>query len=270
MNWKHYLILFIGTSLFLGLSLVAKNNDWSWLDQFFSNLSTGFLASLLTAFFIDRSITKNNEKEKKKVLSLALSQLRPVLLRHIGLLVDMYKASIENKPDTIPNDFEELFNEEFLHEIKNLDFSKESGSITGPSFQKMKWIDYVFSSLQDLKKEINRILDKYSFFLDPDLIEKFEKLANTVFVNMFSTQNWLIDLDKEFGFHRIYTLLRVGNIKNEPTDLLHDHIFSALLPVIEYYNTHNSDQITINNLGLWRNNSSPKFGSGRISDEYVI
>jgi len=91
MNWKHYLLLFLMATFFALISLIAHQHETVWLDSFASNLSSGFLGSLLTAWLIDRSLSRVRDAEIKKVRDIVLSQLRPILLRHLILITVVWR-----------------------------------------------------------------------------------------------------------------------------------------------------------------------------------
>jgi len=63
------------------------------------NLGTEITGILLTVWLIDAVIRGKEARDQERYRRIALQQLYVPLIRHLRLLSDMYKASMERKPD---------------------------------------------------------------------------------------------------------------------------------------------------------------------------
>jgi hypothetical protein len=52
--------------------------------------------------------------------------------------------------------------------------------------QKVPWFDYLRQEVGKFKDDLNRIVDKYTFYLDPDTLNSAEQLINSSFINIIS------------------------------------------------------------------------------------
>ena len=266
MTWKHYLVLGGLVILFGAISLLANQYNTEWLDSFASNLSSGFLGSLLTAWLIDRSLAQGRERETSRVRNIALCQLRPVLLRHLTLLVNWYKAAAPHKPVHLPTTISEIFSEDYYHQVRYLDFSKKA-----PTLYVTDWFAYTTRELESFCTEISRIVDKYATFLSPTALELLENVTHSDLVGMLIQMGKanLPMLDKQHNWNRTYNILNVYDVTNNRSmPMVQGHVekFESLL---RYYNSKAPNLITASDLALWRENIAPSFGSGRLSEAEV-
>lgn len=262
MNWKHYLVLFGLFGLFCAISLWSNSRQDTWLASFAANLSSGFLASLLTAWLIDRSLARDREKRISRTRQIAFSRLRPILFRHINLLIGWFKAASTNRPSYLPVTFSEVFTPDFYDALRHLDFSKNA-----PTVEAGTWLAYSMHSLEAFRTEISRTVDKYAVFMEPRELEFLEELAGSSLVAMVVSLGKanIIELDERQGFSRTYNLLDLRDTDNNPSPTLEDH-FAKLESFLEYYNELASNPIHVSDLALWQENTAPKFGSARLDE----
>ena len=135
--------------------------DEGWIRDWSSNIGAGLVGSLVIIFTLDRAAENRRRREQQRVRTVALSQLRPPLMRHLILLANWYKAAIPSSPDEPPSDFSQLLGDDFLTQLGQLDFSKE-----GPTFPPMSWFRYTRQELDDFRSHLERIVDKYAVFLE--------------------------------------------------------------------------------------------------------
>lgn len=265
MSRKHYIIL-IGLFIVFGIASVILNRyHCDWANAFTSNLSAGFLSALIIAWLIERSLSKQRENDFNRIRVTAFGQVRHQLLRHLGLLIDMYKAAENNPPKSIPKTFDELFNANFYDQIKYLDFSKHKQTTIFP----ITWFKEIEGSLVSLRNSITTMINKFAIYLDVDSIEYFENLSNSDLISYLLTicSANIQMVDQREGFKRQYTMLMVYDVNDHLDPIVENHITNCLLPLLNHYNKFSSQPITVNDLGLWRENSSPKFGSARVNEE---
>lgn len=246
----HYLILLIFTLVSTAFSLLGATKIQQampeWFVSFTSNLAAGFLGAFITAFFIDRIIQRERREEKDKAQKVALALLRPPLLRHLGLLADWYKAAAPQKPVRFPQSISAIFASEYYETVRNLDFSKK-----GPCVPPTTWMNFSVDKLEDLRTEISRVVDKYAVFIEAEFLHRLEKLRGSTFMSIFI---WF-----RYG-------ARIGNNLRDMIDsksnLAEEHI-NSFLDVLNWYNDHASNPITIGTIGLWPDNTAPKWGDSR-------
>jgi len=262
---KHYFIL-IGLFIIFGIaSVIIDQFDQDWASAFTGNLAAGFLSALIIAWLIERSLSKQRENEFNRIRAIAFGQIRHQLLQHLGLLIDMYKAAEINPPKSIPRTFDELFTPNFYDQIIYLDFSKYKQTSVFP----ITWFREIESSLLSLTNSINIMIDKFATYLDVDSIEYFENLSNSGLISYLITMCSanLQMVDQREGWKRQYTMLMVFDVKGHIDPIVETHMTNCLLPLLNHYNKFSSQPITVKDLGLWRVNSLPKFGSGRVTEE---
>jgi len=117
---------------------------------------------------------------------------------------------------------------------------------------------------------LERVIDKYSYYLDSDIIDLIESLRNSHFLRLFLEEAeirinvekcWvhidnIVDLCKEYNYP-------IFNIEGEK-DIVKEHI-EHFLSIVKFYNqTYPDKPITVSN-GLWKDSIAPKTGSARAS-----
>lgn len=258
MKSRHYLLLALAVGFML-LSLCTDQRQLDWLDSFASNLASGFLGSFLTVLLIDRALEQERKQETARVRNIALAQLRPVLLGHLLLLTDWYKAASPERPSHLPSTIPGIFSDDYYLQIRFLDFSREA-----PVYPATDWFHYTAHQFESFRTQIWRVVDKYAVFLESESLELLEGLANSAPINMIiqiANAN-LPALDKKHNWRRTYNILYDDSIISE----VQRHI-GMIRSFLEYYNLAAPNPIEIGDLGLWRENTAPRFGSGRLREE---
>jgi hypothetical protein len=244
--------------MFTALSLLSATKIQQtvpeWFASFTSNLAAGFLGAFVTAFFIDRIIQRERREEKDKAQKVALALLRPPLLRHLGLLADWYKAAAQQKPVKLPQSISEIFTPEYYETVRNMDFSKK-----GPCTPPTTWINFSVDRLDDLRTEISGVIDKYAIFIEAEFLHRLEKLRGSTLISILV---WLRH-DARVG----NVLRGIINASNQKSSLVEEHV-NCFLDVLNWYNTHATDPVTIETIGLWHDHTAPSWGSAR-STQYA-
>ena len=131
---RSYSVLAALSALCLGtyvvLPIILPGAPQGWLD-FLLSVGTSFLVIIIVFILVESVIRQREEqerdKEKKKrdkYRAVALRRLRIPLNHHLRLLSNMYKASVEQKPDRQIKNLDDLFNEDHLAQITHLDLGK--------------------------------------------------------------------------------------------------------------------------------------------------
>jgi hypothetical protein len=249
---KSYLFLIILAFFLSGLSfLLATEYKTEWFSAFISNTATGIVASLIIIFFVDKIIERNKERERVAIIRVAIRRLRLPIIWHMTLLVNMYKAAVQNKPSTLPTTYQDIFTDAYYKEISFLDFSKDA-----PVALKMDWFNYIYSEVMMFKQKLEQIVDTYSAFLYAKLIDVLEKITDSHFIHFMPQAKMIPLVDRQQGFKRDYTMLAGME------ELVKEHVF-LMLQLIEYYNSYADSPIEFNQ-DIWRDDVAPKWGSSRI------
>ena len=177
--WISYIILIIFT--IISFTFYFNVQDTSWIKDFSLNFSTEVIGILLTVFLIDIIIKMKEERERIKRQEIGLKQLKVNLLNHLHLLFNIYKASVESKPNDLNMKASHFFDENYYQEIKYFDFSKNA-----PVTSNINWGYYLASKNEKFKTGLNKTIDKYGIYLDSDGIDLMEKLINSNFINFIS------------------------------------------------------------------------------------
>lgn len=180
----------------------TENHDFSdlWL-----NLSSGFIASILTIAVIEYILKKQKAKSEEPLRLALYRDVQLFASRLISLWQEMYVQSNE-KRDNIS--VKELFSEKNISAIyDSLDLEGEPNVIP-----KQNWFTYISNNSEDLIKRGNRILDRYPGFAEPELFQSIHHLVNdSPFVGALTMMNKLRlhDISDKFPRHpllRCYTI----------------------------------------------------------------
>jgi len=249
---KSYLFLIILAFFLSGLSfLLSTLYGMEWLSAFISNIATGIVASLIIIFLIDKIIERNKEKERVEMVRVAVRRLRLPIVWHMTLLVNMYKAAVQNKPSTLPTTYKDTFTDAYYKEISFLDFSKDA-----PVAPKKDWFTHTESEVRMFKQKSEQIVDTYSAFLDIKLIDILERITESHFLYFLPQAKMIPLVDRQYGVKRVYTIL-AGMER-----IVKEHV-SLMLQLIEYYNSYADSPIELDQ-GMWRDDVAPQWGSSRV------
>lgn len=158
--------------LFLELSPLEIPEIQSW----FLSLTTATVGSYLTAIAVDKSFRDKERRERERIRTTALESLRTPLKSHLSLLAGWYvAASVEGTLDE-PDSFRTLLEEgDFTETVQYLDFGGEVPTTTPDQ----DWLNYSANELLMFNQEIDEALTKHGAFLDPEIIESLELIADS-------------------------------------------------------------------------------------------
>jgi hypothetical protein len=241
----------------VGGYLYLTQTNCDWLKDLSLNVGTEILGILLTVFLIDAVIRRNEEKERVMARSLAFQQLGLPLRHQLGVLHNLYKASITNPPEKPPVEVEELFSPSYFVQIAFLDFSKPAPLIAAKPLQ---WFDYLKSESEKFRLALGRTIEKYALFLNIDEIELLEELINSSFLAMLEQAPAIRDVDGKEGFKRNYNLFGGQGMD----DLVRRYTVS-FSRLVRIYNSIAPDRKLCVTSEMWRNDVAPQLGSARIA-----
>ncbi|NER33941.1 MAG: hypothetical protein F6J93_07830 [Oscillatoria sp. SIO1A7] len=229
-----------------------------WLKDFSLNLTAELMGILLVLFSVNQTVKNSQEKEKNKFKEIAFRQLRYVLRKQIYLLFEMFKATVEVRPDKDYQVLVDLFDDTYFNEVKYLDLLSPAPMVTSQG-DEMDWLDYLHSELLSLKSALGQVVDRYSFYLDSEVVDVMEELSDSVFIR-FINSIWEAKNINAIGDR--------GDLLSACKDLLREYA-TSLLKLMELYNQSAASdrQITMDRRkwnDWWSHNGRPKIGESRI------
>lgn len=232
--------------------------QYPWLKSFALDIASEITGIIIVVFSIDRVIAIEQENQRIKLETVAFLQLRRPLRRHFYLFFYMFKAAIAQKPDKDYKTITDLFDNTFFEELAFLDFSKPA-----PVFSTLQadWFNYVLRECSQFKDSLNRTMEKYCLFLQPEIIELMEEMINSPFLWIVFNAPVIRQFSSDKNISSSYSLLARPEIR----DLLKEYI-QLIIVLLEQYNQRvpAEKQINISD-DLWGDGVLPKIGSGRIN-----
>jgi len=251
-----------GMSIIFYWALPLALEGW---PGFMLNLATEIVGILLTVGLIDAVIRRREAREQRRYRSLALQQLSSPLRDHLRLLFNIYKASVDKKPDKEISHVEDLFTDDYFEQLTRFDLAGPA-----PGFLHILWFEYIDMERKKFQNELHRILASYGTHLDHETIATMETLANSWFLHYAATVPAPTpgipgSGAREFKKKRpkqAYNLLQLSMVMDKVRE--HAEAFSRLVAT---YNMEvpSSHKITIRDF-TWKNNVAPRIGSARVPD----
>lgn len=249
-----YILLTLLALILLVLYYFNPGNT-NWLQDFTLNLTTEIIGILLVVILIDRAIHIDKEREKRKVQEIAFRQLRIPLLHHFTLLFNIFKSSVQEKPDKNYVEASDLFDALYFNQIAFFDFSKPA-PVTPPT----DWFNHLSQESAKFKNDLNRTVEKYSLYLEPDVIDSLEEIINSSFIWFIIRAPGIIKFDKKSGITQQYNLFGGQG----SYDLVEEYT-TLFTKLITYYNQNvPEEKKIIMTDDLWGNGVLPKIGSSRL------
>ncbi|MEC4806251.1 MAG: hypothetical protein SAJ12_08355 [Jaaginema sp. PMC 1079.18] len=258
-----YVVLFALLFFFLTIGFFF-NSSKQWLQELPLDLAAEIMGILLVVFSIDLVLDAEKEKERQRREIVAFQQLRRPLERHFLLLFSLFKAAVAGKPEKIYQDVTDFFDDYYYEQIAFLDFSKKVSML---KFGEMTWSSYISWECWQLHESLNRTVEKYALFLEPEAITLIEELNNSPFIwltlqsaRMYQLEKALPQQNNESLFLDQIDALAHQEIRN----IIREHII-LFLGLIAVYNQKVSqgDRLQLTS-ELWSEASTPPLGSGRL------
>lgn len=170
-----FLLYLSGVCFSTYLSLEFSNLQNPELQPWFLSLTTATFGSYLTAIVVDKSFRDKEHRERERVRRTALRRLQAPLNRHLSLLAGWYVAASDEESFDKPDSLRTLLEDDFPETVMYLDF-ESSAPTTNPD---QDWLNYSANQLLSFNQEIDEVLAKYGVYLDSDMVESLELVANS-------------------------------------------------------------------------------------------
>lgn len=182
-SWPYISLFFLSTALFSGyivvLCIVPRLTTVAgWLQS----LTAGMLGSYLAAVLIGGVLDLQKEREEQHVRRVSVVQeLDRLLNDHLVLLANWYAISTDSLPSDKP--LENILKNDFSEETRKLDFSIECLISTSDTYE--NWLEYSAREFRMLREGLDKTIADYSFYLEPETVEKLQSLRNSVLLALF-------------------------------------------------------------------------------------
>lgn len=248
-----YLLLTLVAVVCFAVYVLFPSAPEGWRG-FSLNLLTEVLGIIFTIVLIDRVLRRREERERMRYCRIALQQLRFPLMEHLEVLFNMYKASVQRKPERRISSLEDLFEDDYFEQVSHLDLSKPA-----PVAPQMQWGDYLLHETQRFKDALERVVGRYAVPLGPDTVDIAEQLIASRLISMLERFPAMrASRPAQFRGWPEPMLYGMGGLVRQYTDA-----FAALVDI--YNDEAPEDQrVAITKKNLWKENVSPRIGSARI------
>lgn len=216
-------------------------------------LAVGTFSSYLTAVLVDGTFRQKEERERKNLQNTALTELRNPLNGYLKLLRVWYRCSLEGVPESPSDSLKEVIATDEIEKVRLLNFA-ETYPVLGRS-EDYTFLTHSAHSIEQFQTDIDEILQKYSAFLDPELVNNLQELKNSDLFNMICA----FENHKLASGTDVYPLFAGHGYLDLQENL------NYLLNVIEYYDDPEAPELTLLDISyIWRDDERPKIGSARI------
>jgi hypothetical protein len=186
------------------------------------NFFTEMLGATITIFVLDRLIKHREEKKNIPQKLAAYEDVRLYTSRYISFWIDAYRESVpEEEPETI----DIFFSENGMSKIWNYLYMDSEPNVT-PS---RKWWTWIIQNVQEFKSQGDKILDRYSYNLDPVVFGFLHQLTESSLNYCILLAPNIRQSDSEMGFSRIAVL---GNYSIPPQE----EDFKAIIGLYKWCN----------------------------------
>lgn len=245
---QNYFVLLVIGSIIALISFILPI-EYNWWKDILINISAGFYSSTLIYFLIERSLENARTVENEKRIRIAYKRFRKPISDQIYLLAKIFKACT-SKLDNVPNTLETLFDENFLDNMRFLNFLKNA-----PIIPNSLWMFYIQDVNTRFKEQVDNIIDTYAGVFEPDFLDDLENLSNSNIILMsrnFRSMHGLIEKRLHSGPFYIY----MG-----ASELMKEHI-RLLVKVVSVINSSLDVKIGVPE-SVFKDNMSPEWNSGR-------
>lgn len=260
LTWSYMALAAVLVLCFVAYYLAAHHpQPIDWIQNLTMNLAAGLIQTFLTVFLIDNVVRRKEAAERRRIERVAFSCLRVPLARQFQLLHNLYKACINQAPSPLPDSLRAYFSEDYFRQVAHLDFTKFA-PIYRAEVTKTRWIDYVSGQANEFKQDLHTTLELYAAFLDSQTVEVLQSLHSARFISVClpMVASGLVGLATHPSEGRS-NLFVAG-----PTqEMLHEYVTNVIRLVELYGRKMNGESPITLDEGLWRNDITPRLGSGR-------
>lgn len=217
------IILILSLCLLLGLFCWLKTEEFK---DFGLNFFTEILGVVITVFVIERFIQKKEDKRNLPQKLAAYEDVRLYTSRYISFWTETYRCSV---PETEPNTLEKFFSENGMTKILSYLYMDSSPNV----IPQMSWWDWMLENAKEFKENGEKILDRYSYNLDPIVFGCIHQLAESPFYSCILMLPSIRKSDTQYNTPRVKVL---GSYTITPPQEDYDAILKLVRWCNETYN----------------------------------
>lgn len=186
-NWS-IIVFFILT---IGAAIVLQKYGSENLSSLGANLVAGFIGSAATVYGIDLLIKHRDERNLLPVRASSYEDVRIMTHWALDLWRTAYVASVG---DSDPKSWRELLSQEYIEKIfLSLDVQKNANTLPP-----VNWMVYLTQNLEKINKHAEKILERHSSHLDPNVYRS----VYSIVYNKYDYMNLIQIYDKSEGCPR--------------------------------------------------------------------
>lgn len=152
----------------------------SWLNNSYLCFGYGLIAGVVIIFLYNRVQDNIREQELIKRRRIALRLLRQPLYRLLGALAAMHKATDKHYDMPVDIPIHDLFDENYFKNAIHLDFGKLLYP-QYPTLNHFTWFRSFSERVDRLTSVADKVIWKYSDYLETDMVDLLEKLNDSFF-----------------------------------------------------------------------------------------
>jgi hypothetical protein len=168
-------------------------------ENFGLNFFTEILGVSITVLIIDRLMQKREEARSIPQKLAAYEDVRLYTSRYINFWTSAYRDSV---PDEEPETIVSFFSDEGMTKIFKYLYLDSEPNVT-PS---RSWWEWINQNAKEFKDNGNKILDRYSYNLDPIAFGHMHQLTESLFNNMLLLLISIKQSDMQLNYPRIKVL----------------------------------------------------------------
>ena len=180
--------------LFLLLGLVLWRANDSTKD-FGLNFFTEMLGVFITVLIIDQIVKKREEQKLLPQKLAAYEDIRLFVSRYFSFWLSTYQLSV---PGEMPKDIQTFFSENGMGKIWNCLYLNSKPNVTPET----SWWVHLPHSMKELQDLGDKILDRHSNHLDPEIYGELHHMSESSFLTVFKYMQSLKQSDLKSKFPR--------------------------------------------------------------------
>ena len=174
----------IGLKLFsfLLLIIILKYFITRYIDDqgIFINLISEIVGVIITLYFVDKIISREEDKKKNELFSVAIRSLKSPLRRYISMWLSIYNSNEEKLKFELQNiDLKEfMLTDKFINQIIKRDFDDKYSELAVLGYKDPRPLKVQIPKILDhFKSDISRIIGYYSYAFNTNTIVLLQHFA---------------------------------------------------------------------------------------------
>jgi hypothetical protein len=180
--------------LFLLVGLILWGMDGK-AEDFGLNFFTEILGVFITVLIVDQIVQKREEQKTLPHKLAAYEDVRLFVSRYLSFWLSTYKLSVAEKA---PDNIRTFFSENGMGKIWNCLYLNSKPNVTPET----TWWVHLPNSMKELQDLGDKILDRHSGHLDPEIYGELHHMTESSFLNVFKYMQSIKQSDLNSGFPR--------------------------------------------------------------------